>query len=323
MLDLILASYLILTGLIIGVLSGFFGFGGGFILTPFLINIGASANIAVGTSVTQIFMSSTIASLRHKRLGSLNIKLGLIIAVVSIFGTELGAQAIEYLKESGVQHLNFIVSIAYVLILASISIYMLYESKKLGGGKISGKNGNLWIRIRRVKAPPLVSLSQLNSEPISLWIIILIGLIAGLLAGFLGAGGGFILVPLLIYVIGCKPPYAAGTCTFVMLLSCAYASLSHATKGNVNFLLATLIFIGSSLGLQVGISATKYVKETEFKAFFGLCVGFASLSVATKIFSEAFRSNLLGVISQIIIFSATSLVASLIIILAFKAKRQR
>jgi uncharacterized membrane protein YfcA len=108
-----------------------------------------------------------------------------------------------------------------------------------------------------------------------------------------------------------------------MLLSCAYASLSHATKGNVNFLLATLIFIGSSLGLQVGISATKYVKETEFKAFFGLYVGFISLSVATKIFSEAFRSNLLGVISQIIIFSATSLVASLIIILAFKAKRQR
>jgi len=293
MLDLILASYLILMGLIVGILSGFFGFGGGFILTPFLINIGNPANIAVGTSVTQIFMSSTIASLRHKRLGSLNIKLGLIIAVVSVFGTELGAQAIEYLKESSVQHLNFIVSTAYVLILGSISTYMLYESKKSGGKKISCKNGTLWTRIRRVKAPPLIDLPQLDSEPISLWIIISVGLIAGLLAGFLGAGGGFILVPLLIYVIGCKPQHAAGTCTFVMLLSCAYASLSHAIKENVNFLLAALIFIGSSLGLQVGISATKYVKETDFKAVFGLCVGFISLSVATKIFSEAFKSNFL------------------------------
>ncbi|MEM2673921.1 MAG: sulfite exporter TauE/SafE family protein, partial [Candidatus Bathyarchaeia archaeon] len=286
----------------------------------FLINIGVPANIAVGTSVTQVFMSSAVSSLRHKRLGNVDVRLGLIMAFASVLGTELGAQMIEYLKKSGVQYLNFIVGAAYVLILGLISTYMLYESAVLKLQKPLNEGSLLKSRFRKIKAPPIITLSQQNSEPISVWIIISIGLIAGLLSGFLGAGGGFILVPLLIYVVGCKPSIAAGTCIFEILLSCSYASLSHTIKGNVDFLLAALMFIGSFMGLQIGVSATKYVKESSFKVVFSLCIGFTSLSVAIKISSEALGIAFLSLLSQIILFLSASLVALLIVALALRAK---
>ncbi|MEM2703418.1 MAG: sulfite exporter TauE/SafE family protein [Candidatus Bathyarchaeia archaeon] len=319
MLDLTLTFCLVFMGFVVGILSSFFGFGGGFILTPFLINIGIPANIAVGSSVTQLFMSSAIASIRHKRLGNVDIRLGLIIAFASVLGTELGAQIIEYLKKSGVQYLNFIVGVVYVLILGLISIYMFYESAEL---KFREKKGFAQARIRKIKTPPMITLSQTDSEPISIWIIILIGLTGGLFSGFLGAGGGFVQVPLLIYVVGYKPPIAAGTCTFAILLNCLYASLSHTLKGNVDFLLAALMFTGSFMGLQIGVSTTKYIKEASFKTTFSLCIGFTSLSVAIRMSSETFGIAFLGLLSQIIMILATSLVALFIAALAIRTKHK-
>ncbi|MEM2091682.1 MAG: sulfite exporter TauE/SafE family protein, partial [Candidatus Bathyarchaeia archaeon] len=304
---------LIAVGFFIGILSGFFGFGGGFILTPFLISLGFPANVAVGTSVTEIFMSSIIASLKHKRLGNVEMRVSLIIALFSLIGTELGAQIIEQLKKVNIQQMNFIVSLIYILILTLISIYMIRESLSSGREKEIVKK-SLWFRVRMLKIPPSIVISQLNTEPISIWAIAIIGFIGGLLAGFLGVGGGFLLVPLLIYVIGCKPPIAAGTCTLGILISCAYASLTHTFKGNVDFISAILIFVGSSIGVQIGAPATRRVKEATFKLAFGLCLSLASLSIIMKLISDLYEIPALNILSQIIIFSALILISSLIIL---------
>lgn len=320
MLNLSVALCLIVVGFFIGILSGFFGLGGGFILTPFLINLGFPANMAVGTSVTEIFMSSIIASLRHRRLGNVEVRVGLIIAPFSVLGTELGAQIIEQLKKSNVQRMDFIVSLIYILILTLISIYMIRES--LSSGREEGiKKKPLWFIARGLKIPPLIIMPQSNVEPISVWIIAAIGFISGLLAGFLGVGGGFILVPLLIYVVGHKPPVAAGTCIFGILISCAYASLTHTFKGNVDFMSAILIFIGSSIGVQIGALATRRVREAAFKLIFGLCLSLVSLSIIVKLISSLYEIFVLAIFSQILVFLALLLTSSLIILLSFSAHK--
>lgn len=316
MFDLGVSLCLIIMGFFVGVLSGFFGFGGGFILTPLLISLGFPANIAVGTSVTEIFMSSIVASLKHKRLGNVDVKVGLIIALSSIPGTEFGAQIIERLK-TNTQHVNFAVSLSYILILILISTHMVREGLSYSVEK-SLKEKTLWFRIRRLKIPPLIAASQQDVEPISLWMLMIIGFIGGLLAGFLGAGGGFILLPFLIYAVGYSPSVAAGTCIFRILISCMYASLTHALKKNVNLISAILIFTGSSIGVQIGASATKRVKETSFKLAFGLCLGFISLSVMAKLISDLYGVCLLTIFSQIIIFLALFTLTSLVILLSMR-----
>lgn len=318
MLDLSIVICLIAAGFFIGVLSGFFGLGGGFILTPFLISLGLPANIAVGTSVTEIFMSSIIASLRHKRLGNIEMRVGLITALFSVIGTELGAQVIEQLKKVNVQRMDSIVSLIYILILTLISTYMIRES--LVSRRVKDiKKKTLWPKVRRLKIPPLI-IPQSSTEPISVWIMAAIGFISGLLAGFLGVGGGLILVPLLIYIVGCKPSIAAGTCIFGILVSCAYASLTHTLKGNVNFILAILIFIGSSIGVQIGALATKCVEEAVFKLAFGICLGLVSLSVIAKLISSLYEILIFAILSQVIMFLTLLLTSSLIISLyAYRA----
>lgn len=321
-LDLYLAFCLAMMGFVVGILSGFLGFGGGFILTPFLLSLGVPANIAVGTNVMQIFMSSAVASLRHRHLGNVNLKLSSIIAVGSIFGAELGAQAIEYFEKISVQHLNTLISLIYIAILTLTSAYMIYETSKPGNNKFSRQKKLSVSKVFNLKIPPMVTLSQPNIAPKSLWAIILLGLFTGLFSGFLGAGGGFILVPSLIYLIGCKPAVAAGTSIFAIFLSCMFASASHAIKGNVDVSLAILMFVGSLVGLQIGISATKYVKEKNFKIAFGLCLAFTSLSVILKMAAWAYNMDALYMLSQTIIFMATFLTALLIVVLTLQAKYQ-
>ncbi|MBS7635487.1 sulfite exporter TauE/SafE family protein [Candidatus Bathyarchaeota archaeon] len=321
-LDLYLAFCLATMGFVVGILSGFLGFGGGFILTPFLLSLGVPANIAVGTNVMQIFMSSAVAAFRHKHLGNVDLKLSVIIAAGSIFGAELGAQAIEYFEKISVQHLNALISLIYIIILTLTSAYMIYEASKPRHHKFSTRRKLSLSKIFNLKIPPMITLSQPGIAPKSLWAIILLGLFTGLFSGFLGAGGGFILVPSLIYIIGCKPAVAAGTSIFEIFLSCMFAAASHATKGNVDVSLAILMFAGSLMGLQIGISATKYVKEKNFKIAFGLCLAFTSLSVILKMAAWASKTDALYLLSQTIIFMATFLTALLIIVLTLQARYQ-
>jgi len=302
---------LILMGFFVGILSGFFGFGGGFILTPFLISLGFPANISVGTSITEIFMSSIFSSLRHKRLGNLNIKIGLIVAFTSIFSAEIGAQIIEYLKNLSIYQLNIIINLIYVIVLGLISLDMAYDS--LRSKRTKNFKGNF---SRRHFNKLEKSETESNASPPD-WALALIGFIGGFFAGFLGAGGGFLLIPLLIYIIKCEHHIAAGTCNFVLLLSCAYASFTHFFKGNIDFISAALLLSGSIIGSQIGALATRQVKGAIFKAAFSFCLGSVSISIALKLISILFDIFFLNLLSQLVIFSAASSIAILILILFY------
>lgn len=315
MIDLSLTLCLIVVSFIVGILSGFFGFGGGFILTPFLISLGFPTNISVGTTVTQIFMSSITALIKHKRSGNIDLRAGLIIAVMSFFGAEAGAQLIEHLKRTGTFYLDFIVSLSYAIILGFISLCILYEKYK--SRHQGSKRRNLKDEVRKVRIPPIINLSKSESGSISAWIMVLAGLCTGFLAGFLGAGGGFILIPILIYVIGYNPPTAVGTCTFQMALNCAYASFTHATKGNVLFQISALTFIGSFIGLQVGISAVRHADEAKFKMAFAFCLGSISLSIIIRLLSRELSMPSLEFLSQATILLSASLVALFIVTSTF------
>ncbi|MEM2169528.1 MAG: sulfite exporter TauE/SafE family protein [Candidatus Bathyarchaeia archaeon] len=312
---------MIAVGFVIGVLSGFFGFGGGFILTPLLISLGFPANISVGTSIMEIFISSLVASIRHRSLGNVDAKVGLVVASTSILGAESGAQVIERLKMIGVQYMNSTVSLIYILVLSLTSTCIIRENLFLKMRDYR-RNMPLLYKFNELKIPPLIAIPRSKREKISVWVIILIGFISGLSAGFLGAGGGFILIPLLIYVIGYKPPIAAGTCVFCVLLNSIYASLTHAIKGNINLILATLIFVGSLIGMQIGIAALKYVKEVNFKLLLGLCLSFVSLGMLVGFLSEPLGLSSLSLLSPIITFISVLTVALFISVDLLKERRK-
>jgi len=307
--DIYLALFLVLIGFTVGILSGFFGFGGGFIITPFLFIFGVPMNIAVGTSIAQILGTSVIATMRHRTLKHIDVKLGIIIALGSIFGVEAGAQLVEYFKGISVEALNLSINLTYIFVLGFVSIYVSHEAWKSSRSPSRSSRKGIAEKVQSIKFPPMISLSRSNVDSISFWIVLFVGFITSVLAGFIGAGGGFVQMPSLIYIIGCETAVAVGTNLFGMLIAGVYACFSHAFKGNVDVLLAVYMLAGSAVGAQIGASATKYVKGEKLRLAFGFCVGLVSLSVVFKLMSKLLEIQLFNLLSQaVLVLTVTSLV---------------
>jgi len=317
--DLSMILSLVLMGFLVGVLSGFFGFGGGFIITPFLFTLGLPMNIAVGTSIAQITGTAVIGTMRHRRLRHVDVKLGLITTTGALVGVEIGAQLIEHLKKISPEVLDLSVSLVYISLLGVISIFMSWEAWKSKRRSKAEKPIKRTYKIaQHVKIPPLISLSDSGISSISFWLIFFLGLATGVTAGFVGAGGGFLQVPLLIYLIGCRTTVAVGTNIFGMLIASIYACFSHAFKGNVDIFSAVYMLAGSAIGTQIGVSATRHVKEENLRLAFGSCVGSIALSVAFEILSRASHITFLGLISQGVLVLTVLSLSSFIIIQALR-----
>ncbi len=313
--DVYMTAYLVLIGFTVGILSGFFGFGGGFIITPFLFTIGVPMNVAIGTSIAQILGTSVIATMRHRTLKHVDVKLGAIVAVGSIVGVNLGVHMVEFFKGISIEALDISVGLTYILVLGFISVFMSYESLRSKRSNNPSSKRTFTDRIQRIRIPPMISLPQSNINSISLWIILFVGFIAGVLAGFMGAGGGFIQMPSLIYIVGCETTIAVGTNLFAMLIAGVYAAISHSLRGNVDVVLAAVMLIGSSVGAKIGVSATKHVKGANLRLIFGLSTGLISLSVFLEMVAKSLKIHLLSLISQGVLVLTIASVAVLIIIL--------
>jgi len=312
---------LIMIGFLVGILSGFFGFGGGFIITPFLFALGFSMNVAVGTSIAQILGTAVIATMRHKSLRHVDVKLGLLMVIGAFAGVEIGAQIIERLKAISPETVDVAVSLVYIILLGLISAFMSMEA--WSSRREESSRRGLHEKAQRIRVPPVISLSESGVASISLWLIISLGFATGLTAGFVGAGGGFLQIPLLIYLIGCRTTVAVGTNLFSMLIASAYACFSHALKGNVDVFSAAYMLIGSSVGAQIGALATRYVREEDLRLYFGVCVGFISISVAFELLSKLTRITLFGYISLGMIILTTLSLSSLIMIRALRRSKRR
>ncbi|HET6886505.1 MAG TPA: sulfite exporter TauE/SafE family protein [Candidatus Udaeobacter sp.] len=274
--------YLVTVGFLIGILGGFFGVGGSFIAGPALRLAGLDWNFAVGTDLAHIVGKSVVAVRRHRAMGNVDLRLGLIMALGTIGGAEVGAQAIQMLKRAG--NVNFVVSIVSIVVYVSISTFMIWESRKTlsssegrssRGAAKGGKSkkdhsafGPVTRAIQRLKIWPMISLPASGIKEISLWIILLVAFVGGVFSGFLGGGAGYIRMPSMVYVLGVPTHLAVGTDLFEIIISASYGTFSHAVKGNVDILIALVMHTGAAIGAQIGAISTQYFAGPKIRLAF-------------------------------------------------------
>lgn len=273
-------------GLVVGFLAGLFGVGGGFLMTPLLnMVIGIPMNVAVGSDLTQISATATSGAIAHRKMGNVEPKLALMILGGSVAGVQVGVHLVNILKEKGLSGL--IIKEVYVVMLTLISFLILLESiKTLRAqrlGTLSADGGEtvtmgIGSKIQKINIFS-VHLSKANIN-VPVFVPPLIGFVVGILAGIMGVGGGFIMVPALLYVIGVPTMVAVGTDLFQMMITAASGSVGHALSGNVDFILVGLILTGSTVGAQFGAKASKKVGGPKLRLLFGLIV----FGVAMKLF---------------------------------------
>lgn len=280
----IMAWQLVLLGLTVGVIGGFFGVGGAFMVTPALNVFGFPMAYAIGTDMAHIAGKSIVATAKHRKLGNVDMRLGLIMIAFTAVGIELGATLIMFLEKIG--RVGPIVRITYMGLLFGLGTYMLHEYFKLTRGAAGGKvkdagASKLALKMQSLNIPPMINLKA-SGIRISLWVVGGVAMFTGFLAGFLGVGGGFIRMPALLYMIGCPTTIAVGTDLFEVMISGAYGAFSYAMKARVELLAAVVMLLGAAVGAQFGTVATKYVKGLVIRLYFAVTMLLAGVSVVFK-----------------------------------------
>ena len=269
---------------IVGFLSGIFGVGGGFLMTPFLIFLGIPPTYAVANEANNILASSTSGSLTHWFKNTLDYKMGFMIVLGGIVGTIIGIFTFTYFKEIG--KINLIISLAYMYVLATIGTLMLIEGvaeidrarKKIFLKK--KLHSHYWIhglpfRIRFKK-------SKLYESALA---PIILGLIVGFIASIMGVGGAFLLVPALIYIIGMPTKLVPGTSLFVTIFVTAFVTILHAFNyQSIDIVLVVILIVGSIIGIQLGIKVSEYLKSSELKTLMAILFLAVGIAVAYDTF---------------------------------------
>ena len=276
-------------GFLVGILGGFFGVGGGFLAGPMMFWTGVPMNFVIGTDLAHMTGKSIVAARRHRALGHVDIKLGMYMVLGTIVGVEIGARFIEALEDTGA--IDFTIGITYIVILTCISIFTAWESiraiqmvrtDQIDVQEAVGFKG-LTKRIRAINIPPMVSFPVSGIESISIWMVLGVGLFTGLLAGSLGVGGGFIRMPMLIYVLGIPTHVAVGTDLFEIIFSSAFGTITHALKGNVDILMALVMHTGAAIGAQIGATATRFFAGPKIRLAFSVLPLIGAVLVAIRL----------------------------------------
>ena len=281
-------SGLVGLGFIMGILSGWFGVGGGFLMTPMLnVVFGIPYNIAVGSDLCQMVGTTSAASLKHRSYGHIDYKLAFFVLIGSVAGAELGARLLMKLKKLGsitihthsISKMYLWVTAIYVVLLLLVGISMFLESRKAKkSSKAEVVKTKISQKIQKMHLAPAVSLPISGIESISVWTLIVLGFIVGTASGLLGVGGGFIMTPSLIYLFGIPTSIAIGTGLFQIIFTSGYGAFTHFFKGNVDFFLAASILAGSLAGSQVGAILCRKIKSYSTRYYFSFVV-FAAMAV--------------------------------------------
>lgn len=266
--------YLVGIGFVVGILGGFFGVGGGFLAGPLMFLSGVPMNFVIGTDLAHMTGKSIVAAKRHRTLGHVDVKLGLVMVVPTIVGVEAGAWIIEALKVAG--SLDLVIGVIYIVILLAVSLFTAWESlralrmvrtENLTASDTAGFE-TISRRVYSAKLRPMISFPASGIGSVSLWAVLGVGFLTGLLAGALGVGGGFIRMPLLVYVLGVPTHIAVGTDLFEIMFSAGFGTLTHAVKGNVDILMALTMHTGAALGAQIGAVSTRYFTGPRIRLLF-------------------------------------------------------
>ncbi len=316
-------------GLMIGVLFGFFGMGGSFLVTPALLVMGYEPKVAVGSGLAFVFGTSVIATLKHRDLGQVDYKLGVLMIAGTTLGIEVGKEMVLLLEELGMA--GNLISITYVVLLGSIGLFVTYEALKGdgGGGVSHDADGevdaddipDIAKKIQRYEIPPMISLR--GGVSVSLWMILGVAFLTGLLSGLLGVGGGFIRMPALFYLIGVPVPIAVGTDLFEIVFSGGIGSLLYANSGGVDISVVAPLLAGSALGARVGSAATNIVNEDEIKEYFGFMLLGGAVAVAFRQIGNAYGIEILSSISFALIIGSALLVSGAVVYSSIRSLRRR
>jgi uncharacterized membrane protein YfcA len=277
------------TGFIVGLLGGFFGVGGGFLAGPLMFWAGVPINFVVGTDLAHMTGKSIVAARSHRALGHVDMRLAGLMIIGTIPGVELGAQILQLLKSIG--NMEEVVGLCYVTILTGIGFFTAWESLRalrvqrtdqLNAREVIGVKSLIY-RSRLLRIPPMIRLPVSGVEEVSVWAIIFVGLVTGILSGLLGVGGGFLRMPLMVYVLGIPTHVAVGTDLFEIGISAGFGTLSHALKGNVDVLIALTMHTGAAIGAQIGAAATRYFSGPIIRLLFSILPIIAAILVLLRL----------------------------------------
>ncbi len=279
-------------GFIVGILGGFFGVGGGFLAAPFMFWTGVPMNFVVGTDLAHMTGKSIVAFRRHRALGHVDVKLGLVMLAGTVIGVEIGANIIEMLDQ--MNSVDLVVGIIYVVILSLVSGFTAFESIRsikmmdVDGMDVKDVMGFQGVakRIYGIKIPPMISFPDSGIKSISLWSVVTVGMITGVLSGMLGVGGGFVRMPMLVYFLGVPTHVAVGTDLFEIMFSAGYGTITHALKGNVDIIMALVMHTGAAIGAQIGAVSTRFFAGPKIRLLFSFLPLIGALMVLIRLFGS-------------------------------------
>lgn len=256
----------------VGFLSGLFGVGGGFLMTPLLIFIGVPPPVAVGTEANQIVASSVSGVLAHWRRANVDFKMGFVLLLGGFVGSSLGVVLFKYLQNLG--QLDLVIKLSYVIFLGIIGFLMLWESSRtiIRSRSAAARRGKLhqhnWFH-----GLPFKMRFRKSKLYISAILPFLIGATVGVLSAIMGVGGGFIMVPAMIYLLGMPTSLAIGTSLFQIIFVTANVTFLQAlTVQTVDILLAVLLLTGAVIGAQFGSKYSVRMKGEQLRALLALLV---------------------------------------------------
>ncbi|ADJ13983.1 sulfite exporter TauE/SafE family protein [Halalkalicoccus jeotgali] len=300
-------------GFLIGILFGFFGMGGSFLVTPALLVLEYPANVAVGSGLAFVFGTSVIGALKHRDHGQVDYRLAALMTVGMTLGIELGKRVVFLLEALG--SADLVISVAYVGLLAAVGVFTLWDSRT----EVDESGSDLAGRVHSIHIPPTVSL--VGGNAVSVWIVLAVGGAIGVLSGLLGVGGGFLLMPAMVYGLGVPTAVAVGTDILQITVSGAYGAFVYAQAGSVALPVVGSLLAGSALGARIGAGATKLVDEGAIKGYFAAMLLAGSLSVGANELGGRLGIEALGTVSIGLVFGATVLVSTAIVFAAICALR--
>ncbi|MDS0478691.1 sulfite exporter TauE/SafE family protein [Natrinema sp. 1APR25-10V2] len=310
-LSLVLIALFVGFGLLIGILFGFFGMGGSFLVTPALLVIGYPSRVAVGSGLAFVFGTSVIGALRHREHGQVDYKLAAIMTAAMTVGIEGGKRVVFFLDATG--RADLIISVAYVGLLGAVGLFTLRDAWT-ADDTADANTLELAERVQSLRIPPMVTLR--GDVRVSATVIFAIGLVVGVLSGFLGVGGGFLLMPAMMYGLGVPAAIAVGTDILQITISGAFGAFVYAQSGAVALPVVGSLLFGSALGARIGAGATQLVDEDGIKGYFATMLLAGSVAVATKELGTAYGIDVLSTVSIALIIGATVLVSGAIVLAA-------
>jgi uncharacterized protein len=259
---------LVFVGFTVGIVGGFIGVGGGYMVTPALIVFGFPGYMASGIDMTHIAGKGLVSTLRHRQLGNIDWTLALTMVAGTMLGVELGIRTLVYFKNLGIA--GIVLLVTSVVVMFGLFLYTQIETRRShrqlkalnSEGREMGRElhtSSLPKFFQSVNLAPIVR-CRTARVIVSMWVIVLVGVVTGFLAGFLGVGGGFIRVPALVYLVGASTHIAVGTDLVEIVFSGGYGALRHSIEGHVDMMAVVFMISGALFGAQIGSIATAYVR---------------------------------------------------------------